>query len=73
MVKNSKTQLKAIRELKKLGGKTVPVTVIRRSGNISIGGKGFKKLAKHPTGNIGVSAKAVIMARKKLIRRGLNK
>ena len=36
----------AIKILKKLGGKSVPVTVIRGSGNIRIGGKGFKPIKK---------------------------
>jgi len=59
--------------LKKLGGRKVPVKLVSaKLGRISIGGKGFTKMNKMIIQNTTVSARSIIMARKKLIRMGLN-
>lgn len=45
----------------------MPVTHSGDLPNVTIGGRGFSKITRMATGSIGVSAKEIILARKKLI------
>ena len=60
-----------IKKLKKLGGSSVPVKISGDLGRVSIGGKGFSKITKHVSQNTTITAREIILARKKLIKRRL--
>ena len=69
----TKRERQAIAALKRLGGKTVPVKQASKDlPNVVIGGRSFNKITKMATGNVGISAKEIIVARKKLIRAKAN-
>jgi hypothetical protein len=61
-----------IKRLRILGGKEVPITRIKGTDNIRIGGRDpkfrdWKPVYRQIGGNVGLSAETIIMARKRVL------